>query len=139
MVWQLGAVPVFRVVGWRGAGSNRSSGGRGAGDGDQVGRQDPEADPALEPVGAMLRAAVESIGALEDADAALDAGPPAIAPPEPALALARPAGRGRRPGMREGDAVDPGRGGVAAHAGRRAAAVAGQQPRRAAKLALVAV
>src|SRR3954469_21743935 len=87
------------------------SGGRGAGDGDEVGGQDAEADPALDTVAAMVGAAVEAVDPPQDTDAPCDAGAPARAATEPAFALAGPAGVGRWSGVGQGDAPDPGLGG----------------------------
>src|SRR5205823_7992196 len=94
--------------GWVGViGDDGPSGGRGTGDGDEVGGQDAQADPALQSVAAMVKAATEAVDAAEDADAAFDPGAPAIAASEPALPLAGPAGVGRRSGLGQGDAPDP--------------------------------
>src|SRR5215210_139434 len=94
-----------RAGGWVGViGGDGPSGGRGAGDGDEVGRQDAQADPAPDAVAAMVGAAVEAIDPPQDADAPFDARAPAIAATEPALPLAGPTGVGRRSGVGQGDA-----------------------------------
>src|SRR3954451_7268026 len=117
-----------QAPGWSGQ-VQMPSGGRGAGDGDEVGGQDAEADPALDTVAAMVGAAVEAVDPPQDTDAPFDAGAPAIAATEPALA--GPAGVGRWSGVGQGDAPDPGLGGIAADGGGRAATIAGEQVRRA--------
>src|SRR5436305_14464981 len=120
--------------GWVGViGDDGPAGGRGRGDGDEVGGQDAQADPALDAVAAVLGAAVEAVDPPQGTDAPFDAGAPAIAASEPALPLAGPAGVGRRSGVGQGDAPDPGLGGIASDGGGRAAAIAGEQVRRSAE------
>src|SRR3954462_15368739 len=59
----------------------------GVADGDEVVGDDAEADPALHAGIAFVAAAVEAMAAFDHADAALAAGAPRLARPEPALLL----------------------------------------------------
>src|SRR5712691_10086695 len=54
---------------------------------DQIVADDSESHPALHPRVAFVAAAVESVAALEQADASLGAGPPFLPLLEPALLL----------------------------------------------------
>src|SRR5919198_4126293 len=63
---------------------HRSAGGGGAGDGDQICGQHAQPDPALQAIGAVVRAALQAVDPLEHPDSPLDPCSPAIAPPEPA-------------------------------------------------------
>ncbi len=68
-------------------------------DGDQVGGQETQTDPALDAVAVVIGSTAEAIDAAEDTDAALAPGAPVVAPSEPALPLTCPAGGGRRSGL----------------------------------------
>jgi hypothetical protein len=69
-----------------------------AADDQQILREDAQADPTLEPGGVMVAAAAQAEAPPQDADPVLDAGPEAVAAPEPGRPFAGTIGRPDRPG-----------------------------------------
>src|SRR5258706_8329773 len=105
----------------------------------QIVGDDPEADPAVHAIFAMVATAVESVSAFEHTDAAFAADAPPLTPTEPALALVRVPRLGLLAAPRQYDPADAAvRRGL--FIGRRAeTAIAGRQIRCAAEDVLMPI
>ena len=105
----------------------------------QIVGNDPEPDPAVHAIFAMVATAIESVSAFEHTDAAFTADAPPLPPTEPALALVRAPRRRLRATPRQDDSADAAIG-RRLFIGRRAeAAIAGRQIRCAAEDRHVAI
>src|SRR5678816_4787376 len=71
---------------------------------DQVIGNDPEADPAMHPVNAMIATASEPMAPFDHADAPFATDTPALAAPEPRLPFVGASSGGLRPAPGEHDA-----------------------------------
>ena len=100
---------------------------------DQVVGDDPEADPAMHAVDAVIATASETMSPFDHADAPFAADAPALATPKPPVAFIRAPGRGFRPSSWEDDPAHAAiRGGLFVGGGAEAA-IAGREMRRSAE------